>query len=109
MAEVYEVDTFYHHFEVVRGDEEAPGLTIRICDGLACELAGAQNLMAQLPALLGKQAVRVIAALCIGRCEQAPAALVHQCPVIFATPEAVIKVLNSGFNQEIRRSMLLNL
>ena len=102
MAEVYEVATFYHHFEVVRGDEEAPGLTIRVCDGLACELAGARDLLARLPALLGKQEVRVIAAPCIGRCEQAPAALVHQCPVPFATPEAVIKVLNSGFTQEIR-------
>ena len=85
MAEVYEVATFYHHFEVVLGDEEAPGLTIRVCDGLACELAGAQDLLARLPALLGKQTVRVIAAPCIGRCEQAPAALVHQCPVPFAT------------------------
>ena len=102
MAEVYEVATFYHHFEVVRGDDEAPGLTIRVCDGLACELAGARDLLARLPALLGKQEVRVNAAPCIGRCEQAPAALVHQCPVHFATPEAIIKVLNSGFTQEIR-------
>lgn len=102
MAEVYEVATFYHHFEVVRGDDKAPGVTIRVCDGLACELAGAQDLLARLPVLLGNQDVRVISAPCIGRCEQAPAALVHQCPVPFATPEAVIKVLNSGFTQEIR-------
>ena len=102
MAEVYEVATFYHHFEVVRGDEKAPGLTIRVCDGLACELAGAQDLLARLPALLGNQDVRVIAAPCIGRCEQAPAALVHQCPVPFATPEAVFKVFKSGFTQQMR-------
>lgn len=102
MAEVYEVATFYHHFEVVRGDGKAPGVTIRVCDGLACELAGAQDLLARLPALLGKQDVRVIAAPCLGRCEQAPAAVVHQYPVPFATTEAVFKALNSGFNQEIR-------
>ena len=101
MAEVYEVATFYHHFEVVRGDEKAPGLTIRVCDGLACELAGAQDLLARLPVLLGNRDVRVIAAPCVGRCEQAPAVVIHQCPVPFATPEAVFKVLNSGFTQQI--------
>ena len=108
MAEVYEVATFYHHFEVVRGDEKAPGVTIRVCDGLACELAGAQDLLARLPALLGDADARVIAAPCIGRCEQAPAAVVHQCPVPFATPEAVISVLNSGSRQEIRGLSAIN-
>jgi len=102
MAEVYEVATFYHHFEVLRGDEKAPGLTVRVCDGLACELAGAQDLLASLPLLLGNQDVRVMAAPCIGRCEQAPAAVVHQCPVPFATPEAVFKVVKSGLTQELR-------
>ncbi len=108
MAEVYEVATFYHHFEVVRGDEKAPGVTIRVCDGLACELAGAQDLLARLPALLGNADARVIAAPCIGRCEQAPAAVVHQCPVPFATPEAVVSVLNSGFRQETRELSAIN-
>ena len=102
MAEVYEMATFYHHFEVVRGDDKVPGVTIRVCDGLACELAGAQDLLARLPGLLGSADARVIAAPCIGRCEQAPAVLVHQCPVPFATPEAVFEALNSGFTQEIR-------
>ncbi|RZL92027.1 MAG: NADH-quinone oxidoreductase subunit F [Variovorax sp.] len=90
MAEVFEVATFYHHFEVVRGGDAAPGLTVRVCDGLACELAGAQDLIARLPALLGVAGhadVRVVAAPCIGRCEQAPAALVHQQAVPLATPE----------------------
>ena len=93
MAEVYEVATFYHHFEVLKGDEQAPGLTVRVCDGLACELAGASALMARLPALLGTADVRVIAAPCIGRCEQAPAAVVHQRPVPFATPERVVAAI----------------
>ena len=99
MAEVYEVATFYHHFEVLRGDEQAAGLTVRVCDGLACELAGAQDLLTRLPALLansGGADVKVIAAPCIGRCEQAPAAVVHQCPVPFATTDSIISVVNSG-------------
>jgi len=93
MAEVYEVATFYHHFEVVRGDDKAPGLTVRVCDGLACELAGAQDLLARLPALLGTQDVRVVAAPCIGRCEQAPAVAVHQRAVPHATTEAVVSAV----------------
>lgn len=100
MAEVYEVATFYHHFDVVRGDETVPGLTVRVCDGLACELAGAQDLLARLSALLGNPDVRVIAAPCIGRCEQAPAVVVHQCPVPFATIEAVVSAVNSASVQD---------
>ena len=88
MAEVFEVASFYHHFEVVPADAAVPSLTVRVCDGLACELAGARDLLARLPALLGGQ-VRVMAAPCIGRCEQAPAVAVHQAAVALATPEKV--------------------
>ena len=95
MASVYEVATFYHHFEVLKGDATAPGLTVRVCDGLSCALAGAQDLLARLPAILGRDDVRVIAAPCIGRCEQAPAVVVHQNPVPFATLEAVAQAVNA--------------
>lgn len=98
MAEVYEVATFYHHFEVIRGDDVAPGLTVRVCDGLSCELAGAQDLLARLPQILGSGDVRVIAAPCIGRCEQAPAVVVHQHPVPFATTEAVAKAVTANLH-----------
>ena len=74
MAEVFEVATFYHHFEVLKGDAEPAALTVRVCDGLSCEMAGAQDLLARLPVILGRDDVRVISAPCIGRCEQAPAA-----------------------------------
>ncbi len=90
MAEVYEVATFYHHFEVVKGDATVPGLTVRVCDGLSCELAGAQDLLARLPVLLGAADVRVIPAPCLGRCEQAPAAQVGQRAVPWATVDTVI-------------------
>ncbi len=87
---VYEVATFYHHFDVVKEGEAAPApLTVRVCDGLSCEMAGAQDLLAKLPGLLGRE-VRVIAAPCIGRCEQAPAAVVGQNPVPHATLDAVV-------------------
>jgi formate dehydrogenase beta subunit len=88
-TEVYEVATFYHHFDVVKEGEAAPApLTVRVCDGLSCEMAGARDLLAKLPALLGRE-VRVIAAPCIGRCEQAPAAVVGQNPIPNATCETV--------------------
>ncbi len=92
MAEVYEVATFYHHFEVVKGDATVPGLTVRVCDGLSCEMAGAQDLLARLPALLGSADVRVIPAPCLGRCEQAPVAVVHQHPVPLATAQEVVSL-----------------
>ena len=89
MAEVYEVATFYHHFEVVRGNDPVADMTVRVCDGIACELAGAQSLLAKLPAILGNPNVKVVAAPCVGRCEQAPVAVVHQYPVLFATADKV--------------------
>ncbi len=95
MAEVFEVATFYHHFDVVRGDEALPGLTVRVCEGLSCELAGAKQLLDKLPALLVSPDVRVIATPCVGRCEQAPVAVVHQNPVPHATPKLVAAAVNA--------------
>ncbi len=88
-AEVYEVATFYHHFDVVKeGDTVPPAITVRVCDSLSCELAGAKDLLAKLPAILGSE-VRVIPTPCIGRCEQAPAVAVGQNPLACATVAAV--------------------
>src|SRR5881394_3508705 len=54
MAEVYEVATFYHHFEVVKeGEAPPPALTVRVCDSIACELAGSEALLSKLPSILG--------------------------------------------------------
>jgi formate dehydrogenase beta subunit len=110
MTEVYEVATFYHHFEVVRGDAPAPGLTVRVCDGLSCELAGAQNLMDKLRTALGSDPskVRVIPAPCVGRCEQAPVAVVHQNPVLRATPERVAEVVKAGAGTQAKSSSHAN-
>jgi NADH:ubiquinone oxidoreductase subunit F (NADH-binding)/NADH:ubiquinone oxidoreductase subunit E len=95
-AEVYEVASFYHHFDVLRDGDAAPAsLTVRVCAGLSCEMAGAQDLLARLPDLLGVE-VRVLAAPCIGRCEAAPAALVGQHPVTHATADTVQQAVTAG-------------
>jgi NADH:ubiquinone oxidoreductase subunit F (NADH-binding)/NADH:ubiquinone oxidoreductase subunit E len=102
-TEVYEVATFYHHFEVVKEgpDGHAPAaaaLTVRVCDGLSCEMAGAQQLLERLPALLGAD-VRVVPVPCIGRCEQAPAVAVHQYPLSCATPEAAQAAVQANLSR----------
>ncbi|MGA0023667.1 MAG: NAD(P)H-dependent oxidoreductase subunit E, partial [Burkholderiales bacterium] len=95
MTEVYEVATFYHHFDVVKEAQSAPpALTVRVCDSLSCELSGSGELMSGLKKALGA-GVRVIPAPCVGRCEQAPVAVVGQNPVAQATVEKV-KPLVSG-------------
>ena len=86
LAEVYEVATFYHHFEVVKeGETPPPALTVRVCDSIACELAGAQELLK----LDFGPGVRVIPAPCVGRCEVAPCVVVGQNPIGDANAEKV--------------------
>ena len=95
MAEVYEVASFYHHFELLRDDAAAPRLTVRVCQSLSCQLAGAGDLLARLPALLGTD-VQVVPAPCIGRCEQAPAALVGQRSIGHATAQDIVSISNEA-------------
>ena len=89
MTEVYEVATFYHHFDVIKEGDTAPqAVTVRVCDSIACEMAGSSELLAKLPGILGED-VRVLHAPCIGRCETAPAAVVGQNPLPHATVEKI--------------------
>jgi formate dehydrogenase beta subunit len=102
-AQVFEVASFYHHFEVVRenssgGFDAAPALRVRVCNGLTCEMAGSTALLNKLPALLGAS-VQVLAAPCLGRCEQAPAVVVHQHPVARATVQSVVATVQAGHRQ----------
>ena len=93
MTEVYEVATFYHHFDVVKdGETPPPPLTVRVCDSLSCELSGSNELIAGLKRALG-DAVRVLPAPCVGRCEQAPVAIVGQNPVAQATVAKVKRLV----------------
>jgi formate dehydrogenase beta subunit len=88
-TEVYEVATFYHHFDVVKEGESAPpALTVRVCDSIACELDDASDLLKRLPGALGKN-VRVRHAPCVGCCEVAPCVVVGQNPIGNATVESV--------------------
>jgi formate dehydrogenase beta subunit len=96
MAEVYEVATFYHHFDVIKeGETPPPAITVRVCDSISCNLAGSQQLLAKLPALLGA-GVRVLHAPCVGRCEAAPVAVVGQNPIPHATAERVAETVQAG-------------
>jgi formate dehydrogenase len=96
MAEVYEVATFYHHFDVVKeGEPEPPAITVRVCDSISCHLAGSHELLQLLPSMLGS-GVRVLPAPCVGRCETAPVAVVGQNPVPHATVETVAARVRAG-------------
>ena len=90
MAEVYEVATFYAHFDVVKEDETPPpSLTIRVCDSLSCEMAGAQQLKTALEEGLDPAKVRVLRAPCMGRCDTAPVLELGHNHIDHATPEKV--------------------
>jgi len=96
MAEVYEVATFYAHFDVLKeGEAPPPPLTVRVCDSIACEMAGARDLIAALRDGLG-DGVRVLAAPCMGRCDRAPTVEVGHRHVDRATAAAVAATVESG-------------
>jgi formate dehydrogenase len=85
-AAVYEVATFYAHFDVVKDGPPPPPVTIRVCDSLSCAMAGAEKLLAALPGALGKD-VRVVRAPCMGACDRAPVAAVGHVQTFHANVE----------------------
>jgi len=96
-AEVFEVATFYAHFDVVKEDETPPpALTIRVCDSLSCELAGAEQLQKALEDGLEPSQVRVLRAPCMGRCDTAPVLEIGHKHIDLATPEKVDAVIAAG-------------
>jgi formate dehydrogenase len=89
MTEVYEVATFYHHFDVVGDDEpRPPALTVRVCESLSCEMAGAKDLLTQLARRAGSD-VRIVGVPCVGRCDAAPVAVVGRNPLERASAASV--------------------
>ena len=96
-TEVYEVATFYHHFDVIKEDQiPPPPLTVRVCESLSCEMSGANKLTKTLKQLFPDSSVlseqiRIQAVPCVGRCQHAPVAVVGKNPVDQATPELVKK------------------
>ena len=99
MAEVYEVATFYHHFDVVREGEDAPAeVTIRVCDSLSCEMAGAKDIIKSLGDKAPKY-VRVQHAPCMGLCDKAPAAAVGK---NYSGGVSVASLLKAAKNRDIK-------
>ncbi|HEY4922405.1 MAG TPA: NAD(P)H-dependent oxidoreductase subunit E [Xanthobacteraceae bacterium] len=94
-TEVYEVATFYSHFDVVKDGPPPPAVTVRVCDSLSCAMAGAETLLARLPAILGKD-VRVVRAPCVGACDRAPVAAVGHVQTFAATPDKVAAAVKSN-------------
>src|SRR5215831_16489686 len=88
LTEVYEVATFYSHFDVVKDGPPPPAVTVRVCDSLSCAMAGAEALLARLPAILGKE-VRVVRAPCMGACDRAPVCAVGHVQTFGATPDKI--------------------
>jgi formate dehydrogenase len=100
MTEVYEVASFYHHFDVVREGETPPApLTVRVCDSVSCEMAGCEDLIAALEAGLGA-GIRVQRVPCVGRCDKAPVAVVEQYSVDNASVESVQSALAAGHREQ---------
>jgi len=98
-TEVYEVATFYAHFDVVKeGHEPPPPLTVRVCDGIACEMAGARTMLAELAEQTGGS-VRVLRAPCMGRCDQAPVAEVGHNHLMGTSTDAVLTAIREGRTQ----------
>jgi len=95
-AEVYEVASFYHHFDVVKEkDSVPPALTVRVCDSVSCDMAGAQELIRALASAPGN-AVRVQPVPCVGRCDRAPVAVVGQNTIDNAQIDAVKAAIDVG-------------
>src|SRR6476660_5484253 len=88
-TEVYEVATFYAHFDVVKeGQTPPPPVTVRVCDSLSCAMAGADRLLKDLPKTLGAN-VRVVRAPCMGACDHAPVCAVGHVQVTNANASSV--------------------
>jgi NADH:ubiquinone oxidoreductase subunit F (NADH-binding)/NADH:ubiquinone oxidoreductase subunit E len=88
LTEVYEVATFYAHFDVVKDGPPPPPVTVRVCDSLSCAMAGAEKLLAELPGKLGKN-VRVVRAPCMGACDRAPVCAVGHIQTFHGTLDTV--------------------
>ncbi len=108
-TEVYEVATFYHHFDVVKDAQaKPPALTVRVCDSMTCQMFGAESLITSLEAVTD-QSVRIQRVPCVGRCETAPVAVVGQRPVPHADQNSVMGVVESNQTTDPVASTVINL
>src|SRR5580692_8744857 len=100
-TEVYEVATFYAHFDVVKeGETPPPPVTVRVCDSLSCAMAGAEHLLADLPKRLGPN-VRVVRAPCMGACDRAPVCAVGHNQVMQADLATVVAAAKAPAHADV--------
>ena len=98
-AEVYEVGSFYHHFNIIKEDQKKPFKSkLRICDGLSCEMAGANTLFNRIKAKFSAEKIEVEKVPCIGRCSSAPAARFNRTPVDNSDVEKIVEIHRSGMS-----------
>jgi formate dehydrogenase beta subunit len=96
-VEIFEVASFYHHFDLIRDGQQAPAaVAIRVCDSVSCMMAGAEAVLAGLDGLIDPSRVRVLRAPCIGRCAEAPAALVGRNSVGHVTAAGLAGLAEAG-------------
>lgn len=96
-VEVMEVASFYHHFDIVqRGEIAPPPLTVRVCDSISCMMSGAESLIRELKDGYSTQRLRIQRVPCVGRCDQAPVAVLGQNALIQATPERVARAIKEN-------------
>ena len=96
LVEVYEVATFYAHFDVAQDDDgDMPEITVRVCDSLPCEMAGANALFESLSADPDAN-VRILRAPCMGNCDHAPVAGIGHNQLNNATTETVAEAIQAG-------------
>ena len=98
-AEVYEVGSFYHHFNIIKEDQKKPFKSkLRICDGLSCEMAGANTLFHRIKEKFSAEKIEVEKVPCIGRCSSAPAARFNRTPVDNSDVEKIVEIHRSGMS-----------
>ena len=96
LVEVYEVATFYAHFDVAQDDDgDMPEITVRVCDSLPCEMAGANALFESLSADPDAN-VRILRAPCMGNCDHAPVAEIGHNQLNNATTKTVAEAIQAG-------------
>ena len=107
MAEVYEVSSFYHHFDIVEDNTVKPKITVRVCNSISCELFGSDQLIKNLQHSLGAQ-VNLQKVPCVGRCANAPVAVVGQNPIELATVSKIQTALNNNqLNDQLPETVTL--
>jgi len=97
MAAIYETATFYAHFDVIHDEQTPPPeITLRVCDSLSCQLAGAGALHEALADGTDPSQVRVVHAPCMGRCDTAPVVAVGNLHVLHANARNVEAAIEQG-------------